>query len=183
VYAGNATGSYYATGGYGYVGQLIGNATAIATSIKSFGSVASTALAYGIIDSTIIAGNSDVTAAAASAQSFGGTGIIGGFVGTATATAYSKSPFNGKATAKAEGIYDLTVEAGDAYNSGTGPAKTIKGEIGTVGPIVGTGTASATTKGGGKAESYAYAYGVNDFDFSAADAETFGGGNAIAKNA
>ena len=186
--AGNAVGSYYANdkAGVGYVGQLIGTATATATSNKLFGSVSSKAKAYGIYYALVYAGNAEVTdtgLAAATGPAIGGHGTIAGFVGTATATATSTSPFNGYALARANGIHQVYAYAGNASNHGSGPAKTFYGKIGSVGAIVGTANATASTKGGASAESLAYGYGISEMSLNAANAATYGGGIANAKNA
>ncbi len=181
--AGNAVGGYYATGGYGYIGQLIGTATATATSNKTSGSVSAKADAYGVLLAGIGAGNATVTSPIATARSYGGTGILGGFNGTATATAYAKSPYNGFSAAIASGILLVDAAAGNAYNFGTGPAKSVEGKIGVAGILKGTGTATSTAKGGAKAESYAFAGGVTGVELAAGNAVTHGGGKAIASKA
>ncbi|HEX4085493.1 MAG TPA: hypothetical protein VHY22_11315 [Chthoniobacteraceae bacterium] len=185
--AGNAAGIYYATGGTGVIGQLVGTATSIATSTKTVGagSVSSNAEAYGIDGVVMYAGNAEILNGKASAPSIGGSGSLGGFVGTAIATATSKpsSLFNGEATARAHGILDVYAYAGNAVNAGTGPAKSFYGSIGTQGPTVGKATAFAYTKGGGAAKSYAYAYGIKALSLNAGNAATYGGGKAIAKQA
>ena len=76
-------------------GTIIGTATATATSVKAFDErLPSKALAVQYHQFRGVAGEADVDYHKhATAQAFGGTGIIGGLVGAATATAYSKSPF------------------------------------------------------------------------------------------
>ncbi|MGA3169870.1 MAG: hypothetical protein ABSE62_02550 [Chthoniobacteraceae bacterium] len=181
--AGNATGGYYATGGYGNIGRFIGYATAKATSTKTAGSVTAKADAYGILLTAAGAGNATTANTNATARTYGGTGILGGFYGTAAATAKATSPFNGGGLAIATGIAGVLGDAGNAYNFGTGPAKSVEGKIGTQGLIKGVATAYSKVLGGGAATSYAIAGGILGIDLNAANAKTYGGGNAVAKNA
>ena len=184
VSAGNAGGADYATGGTGYIGQFIGTATANATSIKSYGSVNSKAIAYGINGILAYAGNAQILNSRGHRAGHRRQGHHGRLPWHRYRNCLLKEPLQRHFHfARAEGIADVYAYAGNATNYGNGPAKTFYGKIGAAGAIVGTATANATTKGGGSAVADAYAYGIEFMSLNAANAVTYNGGPAIAKNA